>query len=93
MGSRTDKEILISARQRIEKPNNWMQGEFSNIDFTKFCAAGSLWKEGKLMGSSAYALLREGMGLKPEDQVCNYNDTHTHAEVIAAFDKAIEMAR
>ena len=93
MGSRTDKEILISARQRIEKPNNWMQGEFSNIDFTKFCATGSLLEEGREIRSSAYARLHGAMGLASNQSVCSYNDTHTHAEVIAAFDKAIEMAR
>lgn len=91
--TRADKEILISARKRIEKPENWIQGAFSNLTQTAFCATGSLLEEGKEYGSTVYARLREAMNLPPNEQICNYNDTHTHAEVIAAFDKAIEEAR
>jgi len=90
--NRTDKEILIAARKRIEKLENWFQGEFESTDGGAICATQSLIKEGSGVGSSVYRRLRLAMGLMPHGQVCDYNDTHTHAGVLAAFDKAIQEA-
>lgn len=91
--AKSTKQILIDARKLIEKPENWIQGDFKNEN--GICATQSLFQsgvnsEGWFANHPAYRALRNAMG--GVNQVCAYNDTHTHAEVLAAFDKAIEEA-
>jgi hypothetical protein len=85
-------EVLQKARALIEKPENWTQGEFKTTD-GRFCSVGALneacpgcndvWER-------AYDPLQSVAG---GGSVSAFNDTHTHAEVLAAFDKAIELAK
>jgi hypothetical protein len=90
METRTVKEILIAARKRIEKPQNWLRHSYYNKNKTAFCAAGAIREEDGTIGpiqSPALTALRQVIG--KDDLIGDFNDTHTHAEVLAAFDKAI----
>lgn len=66
-----------------------------------FCSLGALahvsglHPDGTLPGESTLAeVIAKDLGLPPEiGFVPDFNDTHTHAEVLAAFDAAIEKAR
>jgi hypothetical protein len=90
-------EILKAAREKIAKPENWTKGFAArNIhghvtaavarNAVCWCCLGAMWSlnaDGYLNAEDAF---RAATG---EDSIANFNDTHTHAEVLAAFDKAI----
>lgn len=100
------KEILTAARALIEKPENWCQGayaltanrarEVSPLDeyANCFCMIGAcsraLQQEVDLVEDehAAYKALRKAVRKTP----CEYNDSHTHAEVLKVFDRAIAAA-
>lgn len=92
------KQVLIAARKLIEKPENWTQGKYrrSREDGMSYCSDGALMQADGVLNSGclsdsyweACQLLRDNMF----GDVVFFNDTHTHAEVLAAFDKAIEAA-
>lgn len=94
-------EILVNARKLIEKEENWTQATMARTaddkpvytthpEAMKFCALGAINKAGRLASyesvMSACALLRDTLGRK---DVVDFNDSHTHREVIELFDKAI----
>jgi hypothetical protein len=86
-------ETLIKARALIEKHENWTQGKFFD-NRGRRCALGALYDaEGIPYTQSATTpsdkALRSAMGEFPG----TFNDTHTHADVLAAFDRAIEAER
>jgi hypothetical protein len=89
------KEILIRARKLIEKPENWVRGHF--YSGSAYCAVGSLFAAGiDYMGTytqnPAYLALAKAMSVTATvipGNVSRWNDDHTHAEVLAAFDCAI----
>jgi len=96
---KTTLEILMAARRRIEKPESWTQRAYQRDkngnslsvwdaqDATCWCARGAIWSidpKGKL--TDAFKALELAV---PEQTVTVFNDTHTHAEVLAAFDRAI----
>lgn len=94
-------DILIEARRKIENPEKWLnRPPFSDDDFRcgRNCAATAIWRtrgsspspELERAGRQAYDALAAAMGV---GIVPDFNDTHTHAEVLAAFDKAITTAR
>jgi hypothetical protein len=91
-------EILKAARAKIEKEENWCQGAYArdaddnDVDdksprACRWCAWGALNViENVMFSDVGYNALVEycsGQG------VGGFNDTHTHAEVLALFDKAI----
>lgn len=94
----TVKEVLIAARAKIADPANWTQGEFARDSKAKqvhsrsksavcWCSLGAIASEtgpygGFNAASSELASVING-------SITNFNDTHTHAEVIAKFDEAI----
>jgi hypothetical protein len=98
-------EVLQKARALIEKPRRWTRHTFARTRWLRlptrdrgckayaFCAFGAVSRAGMACGSvsgeaSAYGALLCVMG----PSIVKFNDTHTHAEVLAAFDKAIELA-
>jgi hypothetical protein len=86
------KEILIQAKKLIQNPKNWCKGTFEVN--SAYCAAGSLFAAGidgwgSYTGHPAYRALAKAMQV-PIGEVCRFNDSHTHEEVLAAFDRAIE---
>ncbi len=97
----TPLETLKAARQLISDPAKWTQGELArdadgnetnpNYDSaTCFCAHGAIQyftKDETL--SEADRLLIAVCSDEHDCYVEEFNDTHTHAEVLALFDAAI----
>lgn len=99
----TTAEILRAARDLIAEESRWTKRHAARdhagrpIQPTepgacRFCATGALRK---ICGnnddgySKAYGLLKESVSDK---YVGEFNDTHTHGEVMEAFSKAIALA-
>ena len=79
------RDVLIEARGIIENPVNWCNGP---PRAEKHCAITAIYvvcNDCKVRGEAADALERQTLGLS----IPRYNDTHTHGEVLAAFDRAI----
>jgi hypothetical protein len=83
-------ETLKAARAVIDIPERWTQGVMRVEDAR--CASGALIAVGaELISGEAYGFLRRATGAR---RICHWNDEkgRTHAEVMAAFDRAIELA-
>ena len=101
-------DTLITARRLIERPECWTIGAYNKdadgMDFVNpadavaWCAEGAVWEAcrpicgGEIVGGDALALLTEAIH---NEHVPIWNDaaTTTHADVLAAFDRAIAIAR
>jgi len=100
----TTLETLKAARKLIELPEHWTRGTFArdvkgnSIPWDQvstcpiegsFCALGALWRaRGSDYTREDEAALRAVLQEKFRG-IDNFNDTHAHAEVLAAFDEAI----
>jgi hypothetical protein len=97
------REVLVRARKLIENPERWTRGSFCD-GAGRYCAAGSLLRQHlrrdpRSRGENpvltpGYSELLAGMkAVDPFDggfwTVPSWNDSHSHAEVLAAFDAAI----
>lgn len=100
----TAVEVLIAARELISAPERWTQGvharDVSGDVATRttavcWCGFGAVWEVVETpfsdLSDECERLLDRAVG-------CPYVDWQdsfecTHAEVLAAFDKAIELAR
>lgn len=82
------KDALIAARKLIENPDDWSNYGWGRGG--KRCAAHAIADATGLDSSwsahPAYRKVADAMGCSP---IGTWNDNHTHAEVLAAFDKAI----
>jgi hypothetical protein len=97
-------EILIEAKRLISDPDNWLKQLFADADdptsphATKFCAAGAIHCAAGIrmiygstpLGVPAFEFLRQVIG---GHFIGDWNDKHTHEEVMSAFDRAIELAK
>lgn len=95
----TTKEILIAARKLIEKPEHWTQRAFATNEIgnptipgartaASWCAEGAVRRVGgDCLATYVVRDLERACGWQG---VLTFNDSHTHAEVLAAFDRAIE---
>ena len=86
---KTTVQVLQEARGLILDHANWGRGKY--VDGEKICASEALRRAyddstREYLDSDGYNLLKQVMG---DVTVCHFNDTHTHAEVIYAFDRAI----
>jgi hypothetical protein len=92
--------VLRKARALIEKPEHWTQGAYARDALGEkcpdgderahsFCAIGAMWRvvPSSLSVTDAANALCRAAGIKTS--IDAFNDSHTHAEVLAAFDKAI----
>lgn len=95
----TRVEILIKARELISVPERWTQetmartplGDECPIDSDEascWCAWGAISRVSTGDYYEAYSLITE----MADYGVVNFNDTHTHAEVLGLFDRAIAAA-
>lgn len=96
-------EILIKAKELIQDPANWMQGDYTEErdGHTCYCALGAIgtvikadnWTE--VHDGQPAKLLRQVVGddIPANHTFAPYNDSHTHSEVMEAFDKAIALAK
>lgn len=96
----TTLEILKAARELISVPERWTQGAaarhkngnvigWNTANASCWCSTGAVMKCGLHHADSALSLLAEVTSV---GSVPYYNDTHTHAEVLAMFDRAISIA-
>lgn len=99
-----NSEILKQAKQLIINPQNWMQGDWCNDNQTCFCGLGAVTRvvspnfdiyPGSTDGPDNYLRLA-ALKLDPNHDADTtfepYNDSHTHEEVLHAFDVAIQLA-
>lgn len=94
-------EVLRNAKKLIERPECWWadpDGTRDQPDGTN-CAVQAIQaacRNQRVRASKTYRavreLLRQAIGLDPWDLIPYWNDRSTHAEVLAAFDRAIALA-
>lgn len=103
----TTVEYLRAAKALIQNPDNWCKGAMRKpkADGTcRFCAAGAVnevcpvgvggWRITENL--QVFKVLTDVVRGLPREQSLSaphFNDSHTHAEVMALFDKAIEQAQ
>jgi len=101
-------EVLIQAKALIATPEQWTQGDYEKVVNGKpcYCSLGAIGQVsfsnpdsgvtwyGEVGGTQAAKLLRQVVlhDLPPDHTFAPYNDSHTHAEVMEAFNKAIYLA-
>jgi hypothetical protein len=89
-------EMLIIDKKKIENPEHWTQGmterdidgvPYYNSDKPIFsrCSIGAM-SVPVIEGVYFYPFLTDS------DSLSSFNDNHTHAEVMALWDKAIALA-
>jgi hypothetical protein len=100
----TTAEILQKARDLISDEKNWTKGEYARnergsfIDYdsksaTCFCSVGALLKVSPAeRARDAFFFLSQECEETAGQLVVRFNDTHTHAEVLDLFDRAIKRA-
>lgn len=92
-------DILKQARELISDERRWTRGELARdsegheVDEDSpsaacWCSVGAVWRvrEGGENLCGALTALEEAMGT---EHIGDFNDSHSHAEVLAAFDAAI----
>lgn len=99
-------KLLTAAKKLIEKPEHWTKGWFAKDErgtdtncyspsAVRFCSWGALRRAGCETLTQATEQLRLAMDIDipPDGEVIAcFNDSHTHEEVLAAFDRAIVRA-
>ena len=96
------KDQLEAVYRLIEKPENWLQGDFAKNQFGEIVASDSneacQWC---LLGAFEHVLKADEIGdaysFFPDENGFTgsfmvFNDTHTHAEVLALLKSAIDRA-
>lgn len=90
-------QALRAARARLNSPENWCQGR-GTLELKDgghaFCMIGACsWHTGDTYGAARDALARV-LGITPGPGcgafIGDWNDSHTHEEVLEVFDWAIE---
>lgn len=99
----THHEILTKARAKIADPDNWGKGlrgcSFDRRPLETCCAAEAIEEVAPTAHEVRRAAMRalyDAAGLEwNKDSIIHWNDApeRTHAEVLAAFDKAIALAK
>lgn len=102
-------EILTKARELISDESRWTKYAYTRkADGEKaddqmdvavcFCGVGAIAKvkgQNPMDATESFEayLLAQAAGVRDVVDFFTFNDTHTHAEVLAAFDRAIAAAR
>lgn len=84
------KEVLVAARILIQDEKNWCQKLMSDCE-GRHCALGAIFAAAKDINtvSQVWEKLQDVMG----QSVGDYNDSHSHTQVLAMFDKAIQQEK
>jgi hypothetical protein len=99
----TVHEILVAARALISDPENWVQRAYvlpARDGGQKYCAVGAVYTAASLAGNKEETIvcgeiLRQCLPYLPIPSwdtiscISEFNDWHTHAQVLALFDYAI----
>lgn len=94
---------LRLAKELINTEDKWFQGDFSGTKLNEqgdevvcYCALGAveLVTRNQHYNTKEAEYLRIAIfdDLMAQETFAPYNDSHTHAEVMVAFDKAIQLA-
>jgi len=98
-------ENLVSARAKIAKPEDWTQdalarnalghGLYSSHDHAAvcWCALGAIRAAGGKHSLEVFAAVNHFARVNDIIDIPAWNDSVTHEEVLAAFDRAIEAER
>ena len=87
------RDVLIDAKAQIENPENWRQGEFG-FSTNATCAFGAVVRGANRLNASkdVFHAVSASIDGAAHGSVIRFNDSHTHAEVLALFDRAIASA-
>lgn len=88
----TAVEVLVAARGLIDTPEKWFGGGSGELREGQLCA----WQAIDKAASDRYSpLVLRFFRSAIQSGIVDWNDApgRTHAEVLAAFDRAIELAR
>lgn len=98
-------EILADARKLIEVPDSWQQNAFFDGEYRqpgcRYCALGAIHAArgdrsiAEPSWNTESSVLADVIDATSWSEISEWNDQkgRTHAEVLAAFDKAIEAAK
>jgi hypothetical protein len=89
----TGLDVLIAARALIADPKHWGQGDGHRPGTN--CASEAIFRSTKTYDESVAAMIAliETIGGVGNVHIPHWNDSSTHAQVLAAFDKAIATER
>ncbi len=83
-----DLEVVLKARDSLSDPDKWMQHHFGRGQ--RKCLAGHLLKAGVSAGDGLNRVARK-LGFKGCPEMVEFNDSHTHPEVLARVDEGIGL--
>lgn len=97
-------KYLIAAKALIDTPEKWTQEEMARDAYGKitdyegesatcFCSLGAACKVTAGSGFTYGYLVRALSAAGDGTYIVDFNDSHTHAEVMAVWDKAIDKAK
>lgn len=98
MSQTPSRIVLTTARTLIEERRSWLQNGWKcgRQRLMRRCAYQAVIDAARMLGleeTRPLALLAEAMtgpGTNPREAIPTFNDHHPHAEILAAFDRAIE---
>ena len=100
-------KILILGKSYIDTPEKWTQRLYArdtkghgaavmSDNAVCFCSIGALYKANRVMkhynSESATQYLQTAIDGKHPGALMQFNDSHTHEQVMQAWDKAINLA-
>lgn len=92
-------EVLKAGRTLISSPLSWTQGAFARDKFGKEVDPDRLtaccWDSNGALAIAGppYKRARLLLSMQMQPGIATFNDSHTHEEVLAAWDKAIDVAQ
>lgn len=100
----TPHELLVKGRELISDEKRWTKGAFArdgnghslnpwNITAVCFCSIGALQRTHSKTDSTFHGAMAALDKAMSEDGVIYFNDTQTHSEVLAAWDRAIAASK
>ncbi len=81
-----DLEVVLKARNSLSDPERWIQGHLGKGQ--RKCLAGHLLNAGARIGDGLNRIAVK-LGFTGCSEMVEFNDTHTHAEVLARVDDGI----
>jgi hypothetical protein len=81
-----DLKLVLTARNSLADPEKWIQGHVRKDQ--RKCWAGHLLKAGAQVGEELNRIALK-LGFKNCSEMVQFNDAHTHAEVLARVDEGI----
>ena len=96
----TVKDVLIAARAKIEKPENWTRGMSARDADGQYisprdpkavcwCSAGAVYASVPLVGVMPSSRVLRALDDVSGNSIETFNDNMPHSEVLAVFDQAI----